>query len=51
MPIGIAANVCDVSANVLAEQAKGGGAECTATSVSQAFTQQLEKMKRRAELS
>ena len=30
VPIGIAANVCDVNANVLAEQLRGGGAECTA---------------------
>src|SRR4051794_41587556 len=26
VPIGIAANVCDVNANVLAEQLRGGGA-------------------------
>lgn len=31
VPIGIAANVCDVNANVLAEQLRGGGASCTAT--------------------
>ena len=30
VPIGIAANVCDVNANVLAEQLRGGGAECDA---------------------
>ena len=30
VPIGIAANVCDVNANVLAEQLRQGGAECDA---------------------
>ena len=30
VPIGIAANVCDVNANVLAEQLRMGGAECDA---------------------
>src|SRR3712207_9590116 len=30
VPIGIAANVCDVNANVLAEQLRNGGAECDA---------------------
>lgn len=29
-PIGIAANICDVNANVLAEQVRLGGAECDA---------------------
>jgi hypothetical protein len=29
-PIGIAANICDVNANVLAEQMRDGGAECDA---------------------
>ncbi len=50
VPIGIAANVCDVSANVLAQQAKNGGANCTAESGSQALAQsvnrQLLKQKR-----
>ncbi len=50
VPIGIAANVCDVSANVLAQQAKNGGATCTAESGSQALAQsvnrQLLKQKR-----
>jgi hypothetical protein len=31
VPIGIAANVCDVAVNVLAKQAKSGGATCNAT--------------------
>jgi hypothetical protein len=29
-PIGVAANICDVNANVLAEQVREGGAECDA---------------------
>jgi hypothetical protein len=29
-PIGIAANICDVNANVLAEQVRLGGAQCEA---------------------
>ena len=32
LPIGIAANVCDINANVLANQARKGGATCTASS-------------------
>ena len=31
VPIGIAAAICDVNANVLAQQLRGDGAECTAT--------------------
>lgn len=31
LPIGIAATVCDVNVNVLAEQERNGGAKCTAT--------------------
>jgi spermidine/putrescine-binding protein len=31
-PIGVAANVCDVNANVLAAQRRDGGAECDAES-------------------
>lgn len=31
VPVGIAANVCDVNANVLAEQLRAGGADCEAT--------------------
>ena len=34
VPIGIAANVCDVNANVLAEQLRLGGADCDATAES-----------------
>lgn len=36
VPVGIAANLCDVNANVLAAQERQGGAECTATSTSTA---------------
>jgi hypothetical protein len=31
IPVGVAANLCDVNANVLAEQVRNGGADCTAT--------------------
>ena len=31
VPIGIAANLCDINANVLAAQERNGGATCTAT--------------------
>jgi len=31
LPIGIAANVCDVNANILAVQLRNGGANCDAT--------------------
>ncbi len=43
VPVGIAANVCDVSANVLAQQAKNGGATCTAESGSQALAQSVNR--------
>jgi hypothetical protein len=36
LPIAIAANVCDVNANVLAEQLRRGGAECNADATSDA---------------
>ena len=36
VPIGVAANLCDVNANVLAEQEREGGAECDATAESTA---------------
>jgi len=36
VPVGVAANLCDVNANVLAAQAREGGATCTATSTSTA---------------
>ena len=31
VPIGVAANLCDINANVLAAQERDGGANCTAT--------------------
>src|ERR687895_522701 len=34
VPVGVAANLCDVNANVLAEQARTGDANCTATAES-----------------
>ena len=34
VPIGVAANICDVNANVLAAQARTGDAVCTATAES-----------------
>jgi hypothetical protein len=36
VPIGIAANVCDVNANVLAEQVRLGGATCDASALADA---------------
>lgn len=38
VPVGVAANACDVSAAVLAQQAATGPATCTATSTSQALS-------------
>jgi hypothetical protein len=35
-PISVAANVCDVAVNALAQQLKGGGANCDATATSDA---------------
>lgn len=43
VPIGIAATVCDVSANVLAQQAKGGGATCTAQNSSRALGSSISR--------
>ena len=42
-PIGVAANVCDVAVNVLAEQARGGGATCDAQSTSTALNQIVQR--------
>ena len=39
VPIGVAANVCGVNANVLAAQRRGGTAQCTANTTSQALKQ------------
>ncbi len=43
VPVGIAANVCGVDANVLAQQQQDGTAECEATSTSQALNQQVKR--------
>lgn len=43
VPVGIAANVCGVSANVLASQKKAGDATCAATSGSQALAQSVNR--------
>lgn len=46
LPIGIAANVCGIAANVLAADLKqDGSAECTATSGSSALGQQILRQK------
>lgn len=42
-PIGVAATVCDVNANVLAEQRKAGDATCTAKSNSTALAQIVQR--------
>lgn len=34
VPIGVAANLCDINANVLAQQERQGGAQCEATAES-----------------
>jgi hypothetical protein len=43
VPIGVAATVCDVSANVLAAQKKDGPTTCTATTTNQALKQAAKK--------
>jgi hypothetical protein len=43
VPIGVAANVCDVNANVLAQQRKEGTATCTAENTSTALNQAVQK--------
>lgn len=45
VPVGVAANVCDVSANVLAQQRKNGTAECTAENGSRALAQQVVRQR------
>jgi hypothetical protein len=42
-PIGIAATVCDVNANVLAEQTRNGGARCDAQSTNTAFNEVVQR--------
>ena len=43
LPIGIAANVCDINAAVLASQNGTGGAVCTATTTSEAMSQAIAR--------
>lgn len=45
VPVGVAANVCGVNANVLAAQKKAGRPTCTATSASKALGQSVIKQK------
>ena len=42
-PIGIAANVCNVAANVLAQAAQRGSAECDAQTTSTAFNRIVQR--------
>lgn len=42
VPVGIAANVCDVNANILAAQNRAGGATCDAKNNSSALTQIIQ---------
>lgn len=43
VPVGVAANVCDIDANVLAQQAAGGGGTCTAKSTTSALDQTVQQ--------
>jgi len=43
VPVGVAANVCNVNANVLAQQAQRGAAQCDAQSGSQALAQSVNR--------
>jgi hypothetical protein len=43
VPIGVAANVCGVNANVLAQQAQRGEAQCDAQSGSRALAQSVNR--------
>lgn len=45
VPVGVAANVCNVNANVLAQQKKTGDAACTAENGSRALAQQVVRQK------
>ena len=38
VPVGLAAAICDVNANVLAQQRKTGGSKCTAVNQTSALT-------------
>lgn len=43
VPVGVAANVCGVDANVLARQDKGSAPSCEAKNKSQALNQQVQR--------
>jgi hypothetical protein len=43
VPVGVAANVCGVDANVLARQDKGSSPACQAKNKSQALNQQVQR--------
>jgi hypothetical protein len=46
-PIGVAANVCNVAANVLGEQAGAGGGSCTAQTTSTALNEIVQRQIKR----
>lgn len=48
VPVGVAANVCGVDANILAKQKQGGTASCDAKSTSQALNQVVQKQMKKA---
>ena len=43
VPVGVAANVCGVDANVLAKQKQGSSPSCAAKNKSQALNQQVQR--------
>ena len=43
VPVGVAANVCGVAANVLAQKTQTGDADCKATTTNQALNQIVQK--------
>ena len=45
VPVGVAANVCGVNANILAHQKNAGGATCTAKNGSKALANALARQK------
>jgi hypothetical protein len=47
VPIGVAATVCGVAANVLGTQAASGNASCTATSTNTALNQIVQQQLKR----
>jgi hypothetical protein len=47
VPIGVAATVCGVAANVLGTQAASGNAQCTATSTSTALNNLVQSQLKR----